>query len=183
MGLRPARCYRAIKRPYTRKSRQKSKDYVKGIPEPKIHRYEMGAVGREFAVKLSLVCRRPVQIRHNALEAARVALIKNLEKRLPKDGFFLKILVYPHHVLRENVLATGAGADRFQSGMRLSFGKPIGIAAQVRADQKLLAVSCDAASVEEARKSLKIAGSKMPTPCYVVMEAVAVKVVAQAQAA
>ncbi|MBI4170413.1 MAG: 50S ribosomal protein L16, partial [Candidatus Aenigmarchaeota archaeon] len=31
-------------------------------------------------------------------------------------------------MLRENALATGAGADRFQSGMRQSFGKPVGTA-------------------------------------------------------
>ena len=167
MGLRPAMCYGNTERAYTRKSRQKSKDYVKGIPETKIHRFEHGIVSKQFQLKFFLVSKNKVQIRHNALEAARISLTKNLEKRLPKDGFFLKILVYPHHVLRENVLATGAGADRFQSGMRLSFGKPIGVAAQVKPGQRLIAISCESESEAEVRKSLKIASSKLPTPCAV----------------
>ncbi len=176
MGLRPAKCYRRIERPYTRKSRVKAKDYVKGIPETKIHRYEHGIATKQFPVKLFLVARNSVQIRHNALEAARVSLTKNLEKRMPKDGFFTKILVYPHHVLRENVLATGAGADRFQSGMRLSFGKPIGIAAQVKAGQRILMISCNPEGETGARKCLKIASSKLPTPCTI--EKVAAQAVA-----
>ena len=180
MGLRPARCYGKTERAYTRKSRQKSKDYVKGIPEPKIHRYEHGIVNRQFQVKFFLVSKNRVQIRHNALEAARISLTKNLEKRLPKDSFFLKILVYPHHVLRENVLATGAGADRFQSGMRLSFGKPIGLAAQVKPGQRIIAISCDFAGEAEVRKSLKIASSKLPTPCAVEKAVISQPVAVQA---
>ena len=87
-----------------------------------------------------MVARNSVQVRNNALEAARVASHKVLEKGIGVENYFLKILIYPHHVLRENALATGAGADRFQTGMRKSFGKPISTAARVKANQNMIEV-------------------------------------------
>src|SRR3989304_2702951 len=141
MALRPGRCYRRLERPYTRQStRVPKKGYVKGVPKPKITEFELGTKG-VYDNALFLVSERDVQIRHNALEASRVTAVQLLEKNIGKGGvFFLKIRVYPHHVLRENAMATGAGADRFQSGMRESFGKPIGTAARVRAGQTLMEI-------------------------------------------
>ncbi len=168
MGLRPARCYRGIERPYTRQSSKKPrKGYVKGVPESKIHKFETGDAKKAWPVRLFLVATTPVQIRHNALEAARVAASKELEKQCGIDGYFLKILVFPHHVLRENALATGAGADRFQTGMRQSFGNPIGTAAQVRPGQHLIEVRVNTEKVGAAKEALKIASSKLPTPCNI----------------
>ncbi|MBI4173156.1 MAG: 50S ribosomal protein L16 [Candidatus Aenigmarchaeota archaeon] len=174
MSLRPAKCYRDFKRPYTRKSRaNKSKDYVKGIPESKIHRFEVGSAKQQFSLRLYLVAARSVQIRHNALEATRVSLNKNLDKTMGKDAYFAKILVFPHHVLRENMLATGAGADRFQSGMRLAFGRPVGTAARVFKGSAIVEVRCNQNHEALARRALKIASSKLPTPCLVVASAIA----------
>ncbi len=163
MALRPARCYRSIERPYTRQSRKKpKKGYVKGVPEPKIHKFEMGEAKVQFERTIYLVSRQPAQIRDNALEAARVILHKTLEKEAGKAAYFAKVLVYPHHVLRENMLATGAGADRFQTGMRLAYGKVIGSAAQVKNGQRLLEVRVNAAKEAAAKAALKAAGSKLP---------------------
>ena len=168
-ALRPGRCYRKHQRPYTRQSQRKPrKSYIKGVPKPKITEFELGTKG-EYEHKVFLLAERSVQIRHNALESARIAAVQTLEKNVGKGGsYFLKIRVYPHHVLRENALATGAGADRFQQGMRQSFGKPIGTAAQVRAGQTLMEIRVNNPDV--GKLALKKARHKLPTPCKIVVE-------------
>lgn len=171
MGLRPGRCYRRVKRPYTRQSiRVPKKGYVKGVPQSKIHQFEVGKKG-DYDNVLYLHADRAVQIRHNALEASRVAVAQTMEKGIGKGGnYFIKVRIYPHHVLRENALATGAGADRFQQGMRASFGKPIGTAAQVRPGQKIMEIRVNKQHINVAKRALKRAGYKMPTPCSITIE-------------
>jgi large subunit ribosomal protein L10e len=163
--LRPARCYHKInKKPFTRISiRRPRRSYVKGVPPSKIHQFEIG-VRKNYASKYYLTSLEDVQLRTNALEAARVTITKCLSKRLGEENFFFKILPYPHHVLRENAMATGAGADRFSDGMRRSFGKPIGQAARIRANQNVFMVQVPANSekfVKEAfeRTAKKLSGS------------------------
>lgn len=170
MGLRPGRCYRELERPYTRQSSRKPrKGYVKGVPGSKMHTFQTGTFKPEFSLTVNLMVMRSVQIRHNALEAVRVAATKALTKGLGSEtNFFMKILVFPHHVLRENSMATGAGADRFQSGMRLAFGRPVGTAAQVRQNQVILTVKTSPGKYSEVKTALKIACSKLPTPCKIV---------------
>jgi len=170
-GLRPAKCYRRVKRPYTRQSaRVPRKGYVKGVPGSKIHQFEVGKKG-DYDTALFLLSKRAIQIRHNALESSRVSVAQTMEKGVGKGGgYFIKIRIYPHHVLRENALATGAGADRFQQGMRSSFGKPIGTAAQVRVGQKLIEIRVNKQHIPVAKRALKKAGYKMPTPCSILVE-------------
>ena len=90
--------------------------------------------------------------------------------KVGKEGFFIKVLIYPHHVMRENALATGAGADRFSEGMRRAFGKPIGLAAQVRPGQRLMEVRLDAGKETFAKEALRRASAKFPTPCRIIFE-------------
>ncbi len=169
MGLRPAKCYKKLERPYTRQSRRKPRrSYVKGVPDPKIHKFEMGDAEKDFSMKAFLVSNNGVQVRHNALEAARVTANKYLDKTIGKENYFLKILVYPHHVLRENTLATGAGADRFQTGMRKAFGKPIGTAARVRPGQNLMLIRIDKSKQKFAKEALRRASAKFPTSCIII---------------
>lgn len=169
MPLRPAKCYKKLERPYVRQSqRRPEKGYVKGVPESKIHRFEAGNKNKEFSGRLYLIAKMHGQIRSNALEAARVAANKVLAEALGEEGFYMKVLIYPHHVLRENMLATGAGADRFQTGMRQSFGKPIGVAARTKAGQELLLVMVDKSKMDVAKKALKVASSKIPVTCKIV---------------
>ena len=169
MALRPGRCYKKPKRPYTRISmRRPRKSYVKGVPGSKIVKFEVGDPNRDFPKTLTLVSKERVQIRHNALEAARTNANKYLNKFLGKDGYFLKVLVYPHQVMRENAIATGAGADRLQEGMRRSFGKPIGFAAVVRKGQKLIMVEVPEGKEDIAREALRRASHKFPCPCQIV---------------
>jgi large subunit ribosomal protein L10e len=168
MALRPGRTTRKLERPYTRVSKRKPrKSYVVGVPYSRIHIFEMGNRKKEFDTNLWLVTENSVQIRDNALEAARVVTNKMLERKLGKENYFLKILVYPHHVLREHSLATGAGADRFSSGMRKSFGKPKGRAAQVRKGQGLMWLRLNKKDLDTGRLALKRANTKLPTHCSI----------------
>jgi large subunit ribosomal protein L10e len=140
------------------------------VPKPKITEFELGTKA-DYDNAVFLVSERDVQIRHNALESARVAAVQCMEKYIGKGNtFFLKVRVYPHNVLREHALATGAGADRFQSGMRNSFGKPIGTAARVIKGQKVFEIRVNKGSIPVAKQAFKQASYKLPTPSRVVVE-------------
>lgn len=165
--LRPSRCYREIKnKPLTRVSIHKPRlSYIKGVPASKVRQYEVGSPNQNLPVKAVLITKRAVQIRHNAIEAARIALNKELEKKAGK--YFLKVLIYPHHVLRENRVATGAGADRFQEGMRQSYGIPVGTAARVREGQKLFEARVEQGKESAIKSALDMASKKLPCPCTI----------------
>lgn len=168
MAIRPAKCYKTIKRPNTRVSKHKPrKSYVKGVPYPKIRSFESGKPNPEFTTTVYMISKKAGNIRHNALEAARISANRNLENTIGKDEYFLKVLVFPHHILRENPIATGAGADRYQTGMRLSFGRPVSTAARIKAGQNIFRVQLRNENENVARKALKICSSKMPVPCKI----------------
>ncbi len=108
-----------------------------------------------------------VLIRHNALEAARIAVNKAMTKGIGEGFYMMKVLVFPHHVMRENPLATGAGADRFSTGMRKSFGKPIGLAARVKKDQRVLQIKLNPEKEAAGKRALKLAAGKIPSTCSI----------------
>ncbi|RLG19006.1 50S ribosomal protein L16 [Nanoarchaeota archaeon] len=160
--LRPARVYRRVRRPYVRVSRFREKSYVSGVPPCRIRVFEMGNKKGEFERKIVLISKNSLQIRENALEAARITANKFLEKKVGPENYYMKIKVYPHHVMREHALATGAGADRFQRGMTKAFGKPIGRAAQVDEGQEIIVVKTNDKFVELAKEAVKRASTKLP---------------------
>jgi len=168
--LRKGVSYRRIERPYTRKSKYKKKAFVKAIPTNKIISYDMGDATKTFEYTLYLISKDIVQARHNAIESARQTCNRHLEKNLGKSNYYLKVMVYPHHVLRENPLASGAGADRFSTGMQKAFGKPIGLAARVKVGQTLLRISVNKSSLPIARVALKRAQHKFPCGCAIEVE-------------
>ncbi len=139
-----------------------------GVPNPKIVHFEMGNIENKdnFPVELSLITQESCQIRHNALESARIIANKYLS-RLGSFNYFLWIRVYPHHVLREHKMATGAGADRISSGMSLAFGKPVGTAARVRTGQIIMSARVNPENIEKAKKALREAAYKIPAPCKI----------------
>lgn len=161
MGLRPAKCYRNVKRPFTRVSKFKKKSFVSGVPGMKIVRFETGNKG-EYDHVVELKSTQKVQIRHNALEAGRVTANKFLTRKVPGRAFLMKIKVYPHHIMRENPIAGGAGADRFTQGMSKPYGKPIGRAAQVSEGQVVYAVHINEQFVSVAKEALRKTGHKLP---------------------
>jgi len=77
--------------------------------------------------------------RDNAIEAARQSMNKELEKGA-LEKYFMQVRVYPHHIVRENKMVAGAGADRIQKGMRGAFGKPMDRAALLKKGQTLFTV-------------------------------------------
>src|SRR5204863_395883 len=98
----------------------------------------------------------------NAIESARQSANRVLETALGKNGYFLRTKIYPHHILRENPLASGAGADRMSTGMAHNYGKPIGVAAQVKPGQSIFEVHTNKQHIDLAKKALKRASYKLP---------------------
>lgn len=159
MPLRPGRCYRHFSGPpYTRK------EYIQGIPMPKINKFTMGTPNGDYDYEVRLIATQVGQIRHNALEASRVIAFKQISKKVGNEtGFFLWVLKYPHHVLRENKMMAFAGADRLQDGMRLSFGTPIGTAARVESiGEPIMILRVKKEHLEFAKQAFKVASSKLP---------------------
>ena len=156
--------YREIKgQAYSRR------EYMGGVPASRITQFEHGKRA-DFAVRLTLRVVEQCQIRHIALEAARISANRYLAKKIGMTGYHLKIRVYPHNVLRENKIATGAGADRISDGMRHAFGKPIGTAARVHPDQEIMSLETTTAHFNTAKLALKRAAVKLPSPCYIEVE-------------
>ncbi|RMD46151.1 50S ribosomal protein L16 [Candidatus Pacearchaeota archaeon] len=167
MALRKGSAYsKRYTRPYTRKSKKKSKSYIKTIPNSRIVKFKMGDIkgygnGR-YPIILSVVSKERVQLRDNAIEAIRQYLNRFVQARIGKE-FYLEIKVYPHHILRENKMLTGAGADRMQTGMSRAFGKTIGRAALIEPEQILLRLGVKTPKQErEARKLISSIKAKLP---------------------
>lgn len=159
--------YQRLERPYTRISKYNKKNFVRGgYPHLKITKFEMGDPRAKFDTILTLHTLRSMQIRQNALESARTTSNRVLEKVLGKN-YFIKLLVYPFHVLRENPLAAGAGADRMSTGMQKAFGKVIGSAAQITVGQALFEVRLPAQHVKLGQEALRRAATKMPCSCKI----------------
>jgi LSU ribosomal protein L10AE len=90
MPLRPARCYtQQEKPPYTRK------EYIQGVPPPKITKYTMGNPKSTYRYAVKLIATTRCVIRHNALEAARVAAHRYLSTSVGEANFFLMVKKYP----------------------------------------------------------------------------------------
>lgn len=165
MPERPAHCYRYFDTPaYTRI------EYIKSIPQSKITKFEFGNPKGNFPIKITLVPLEAGQIRHNALDAARIIATKYLASKLGENNYYMKIRVYPHQILRENKMMAFAGADRLQDGMRKAFGKPVSRAARVKPLQPIIDVYVPEGKEEIAKEALKRASSKIPMPSRIVQE-------------
>ncbi|MEM4625793.1 MAG: 50S ribosomal protein L16, partial [Candidatus Pacearchaeota archaeon] len=111
-----------------------------------------------------------IQIRDNALEAVRQYLSRNLEKQISGQYYF-EVKVHPHHILRENKMLTGAGADRMQTGMSASFGKTIGRAALVNPGQEIyLFATSGSKQIKVIRDLLTSIKAKLPCKVKISME-------------
>jgi len=165
MPLRPAKSYRSFSGPaYTRR------EFVKGVPAVRVTFFDMGNPKGDFDVVMSMVMTESGQIRHNSLEAARVAANRLLELKAGKENYHFKLRAYPHHVLRENPIVMGAGADRVSDGMRKAFGRPIGTAARVSVGQKLMTISCKKEFADVAKEALRRANLKIPLQSKIIVE-------------
>jgi len=161
MGLRPARtCREPSGQAWARISRKKPrKSYVKGAPHPKVRQYNMG-VDKRYDLEVTLVAEKPVQLRDNALEAARQAANKFLEKRVFQN-YFLQVTKYPHLVLREHSALGVAGADRISKGMKRAFGRPKGRLVRLQPGEVVFTARIYAKDLSLLKEGLKRAARKL----------------------
>lgn len=187
MGLRPGRCYRSPRktivghgaRGHRKPKKQKRtwtriaikvprKNYIGAAPALRIRQFNMGNPNKKYELLANLKVKEGFDLRDNAIESARMNINRHLVKLFGKDGFFMKIRVYPSNILRENKTAQGAGADRVSQGMSQSFGKPVGRSARLRAGQIVYSILCMKSQKEDVKKSLLFAKSKFPCGVEVV---------------
>lgn len=176
MALRKACSYsKKYARPYTRKSKVKSKSYIKTIPQQKIVKFEMGNAKAfqqgKYKFILKIVSKERVMIRDNAFESCRQVIHKDLEKAMP-GAYYLSVKKYPHHILRENRMYSGGSkGERVNTGMQQSFGSVIGRAAFVRAEDEIFIVAfADKKSIAVVRRALEKAKAKLPCAVKIVLE-------------
>src|SRR4030043_1407351 len=158
--------------PYTRVSKRKNRSYIKVVPPQKIVKFSMGEgktyESGKYPHRLAMVTTEAVQIRHNSLEASRQYVNKVLDKFLPGQYFF-RVVPFPHHIQRENKMLTGAGADRMQTGMQLSFGKSIGKAAILKPGSEIFFIAvATPKAVVIAREAFKAIKAKLPCKTRIV---------------
>jgi len=149
-------CYRKGNgQPYTRKQ------YIKGKPQIKIAKFQGGKSG-DYDFSVQLLINEKIQITHMAIEATRLSANKTLEKTTGETGYFSKLRIYPHVLLRENKMIAAAGADRLQEGMRRAFGKAVSLAARVKRGQCIMEMQVKKEHLEAAKNALKSACVKLP---------------------
>ena len=144
--------------------------YIRGTPAVKVSKFNMGDLSTHFTRAIHLNSQERVQIRHNALESARVSANKVLFDKYGETGYRVQLCVFPHIILRENKMIATAGADRLQEGMRRAFGKPTGRAARVNVGQSIMIIYVNADGVDTARKALDTAGTKLPMKTRVIVQ-------------
>src|ERR671929_1539613 len=146
--------------PYVRRQ------YISGKPQIKIARFSSGEAKSNYDYKVELLATAKIQIRHNALEAARLAANKTMAKA-GETTFFSTLKIYPHVILRENKMIATAGADRLQEGMRRAFGKATGLAARIQPGQPIFEAYVTTPNLELAQEAFKMSASKLGCPAVI----------------
>jgi large subunit ribosomal protein L10e len=142
--------------PYTRK------EFVKGKPQIKIAKFSGGKRDENYDYCVQLCSNEKIQIRHMAIESARLAANKAIETVAGETGYFSQVKIYPHILLRENKMIATAGADRLQEGMRGAFGKAVSLAARVQKGQVLMEAFVKKEHLEATKKAMHNAAVKLP---------------------
>jgi large subunit ribosomal protein L10e len=169
MGIRPGRSIRdADKVAWTRFSRSKPRrSYIKAMPHKDLHQFRMGVDKSDYDFVMHLRASGPIILRDNAIESARMSANKQLELAAPGNYYFV-VRVYPHHVIRENKMIAGAGADRLQKGMRRAFGRPTDMAARLAKGSDLFSIYTYKANAAVCADAMRRAQRKISGSYYVV---------------
>lgn len=141
---------------YTRKK------FVRGSPPSGVVKFTMGEPSEDYQYNVELVALEKAVVKGRALESARIASNKIMETKYGRSGYFLRIRVYPHEIVRSHKFMGFAGADRLSQGMRNAFGKPIARASRVDSGQVVVSISTDEDKLDDAKIALKRAGAKFP---------------------
>jgi len=159
----------------TRFSKRQQFSFIKSVPPQKIVKFSMGNIQAfekgKFKIKIILSTQENIQIRDLAIEAVRQSLNKDLT-RLFQKNFFLRCNVYPHNVLRNNRVYSGASkGERVQTGMTKSFGRPEGRAAIVKKNKPIFtAYFNEKINILKVRGFFKKVTPKLPCKTKVVVE-------------
>jgi len=154
-------CRTANSQAWARYSRRKpKKNYIKALPHTSLLVFKMGKENPEYDTKLLLVPEHDVQLRSNALEAARQVANKYLEANI-LDNYFFRVLVFPHNVIREHKMASGAGADRISKGMSLAFGTPVSVAARLKKGQPIFMLEGKSSNKNHLLEAFRRASRKL----------------------
>jgi large subunit ribosomal protein L10e len=179
MALRKASAYSKRKvTPYTRTSKKRTKSYIKTVPNSRIVKFKMGDIKGfdkgEYPIQIHVISKENCQIRDNSIEAVRQFLNRFLQTKVGKE-FYLGVQIFPHHILRENKMLTGAGADRMQTGMSRAFGKTMGRSAIVKPGQVLYIIGVKNTKAEaEARKLIRSVKARLA--CKTTTETIRAKI-------
>jgi large subunit ribosomal protein L10e len=147
------------------------KEYIKGKPQIKIAKFQGGKKAiYEYCVQL--LSNEKIQIRHMAIESCRLSANKTLEKTTGEQGYYTRLRIYPHNLLRENKQIATAGADRVSEGMRRSWGKATSLGARVKQGQCIMELYVNGdAHLQAAKKALHGSCVKLPgTPLIKVID-------------
>lgn len=164
MVRKPARMYRKVEgQVYTRQ------EYMGGIPHCRVSQFDTGNVHQVFKYRYSIRALEAAQVRDQALEAARVTMVRVMDA-VANNNYHLKVRKYPHQILREHKMATGAGADRISDGMRRAFGKPVGHAVRANIGDTLFTLSFRSENLDSAKEAIRKASTKLPMPCHAIYQ-------------
>jgi large subunit ribosomal protein L10e len=90
-------------------------------------------------------------------------------KKIGRMNYRLRIRPKPWQKFRENRMLAFAGADRVQSGMRNSFGRPSGVCARVKAGKVIVEVGLKMRNLNFFKNRFRIAKMKVPATCATVV--------------
>jgi large subunit ribosomal protein L10e len=147
-------------------------EYARGGSQSKIQRFWGGnkfVDWEDWDLVIGLKVEEKIQISSNALEAVRVSIGNMANKKIGRMNYRLRIRPKPWQKFRENRMLAFAGADRVQSGMRNSFGRPSGVCARVRAGMILAEVGLKMQHLPFFKNRFRIAKMKVPSTCQVVV--------------
>lgn len=160
---------------YTRKSKKKSKNYIKTVPPQKIVKFNMGEISDynkgKFKNVIKIVADQDIQVRDLALEAVRQMLHNRMTKNIP-GTYYLACKPFPHQVLRDNkTFSGGTKGERVQTGMKHSFGSTIGRAAPVKKGKPIFEIHfANKKDAKYIRELCKSAVPKLPCKTKIVYE-------------
>ena len=172
MPRRPWKCYRKLSdKAYVMKQKKTGKmrrTYIRGVPDPRLQIFTMGKRNPDFDYVVKITVVELGNINNLSIEAARVAANRHMRKNIGVSNYYLKILLFPFHVIREHKMMAFAGADRLQDGMRHAFGKACGTAVRInRINKDIMLIKIKKQNIKFAKEALKRAMMKFPLKCVI----------------